>query len=108
MVARARHRRRGWWGQRRGRGPPPAPRPHVPHPHPRRSQMPGRFGRVCTAMVTPFSKDGSLDLDGAQRLARHLVENGTDTVLIAGTTGESPTLTHGERDRLLRAVVEAV
>jgi 4-hydroxy-tetrahydrodipicolinate synthase len=70
--------------------------------------MPGRFGRVCTAMATPFKKDGSLDLDGAQRLARHLVEHGTDTVLIAGTTGESPTLTHDERDRLLRAVIEAV
>jgi 4-hydroxy-tetrahydrodipicolinate synthase len=70
--------------------------------------MPGRFGRVCTAMATPFKRDGSLDLDGAQRLARHLVEHGTDTVLIAGTTGESPTLTHDERDRLLRAVIEAV
>jgi 4-hydroxy-tetrahydrodipicolinate synthase len=70
--------------------------------------MPGRFGRVCTAMATPFRKDGSLDLDGAQRLARHLVEHGTDTVVIAGTTGESPTLTHEERERLVRAVVEAV
>jgi len=70
--------------------------------------MPGRFGRVCTAMATPFRKDGSLDLDGAQRLARHLVEHGTDTVVLAGTTGESPTLTHEERDRLVRGVVEAI
>jgi 4-hydroxy-tetrahydrodipicolinate synthase len=59
-------------------------------------------------MATPFRKDGSLDLDGAQRLARHLVEHGTDTVVLAGTTGESPTLTHEERDRLVRGVVEAI
>src|SRR6188472_1836280 len=53
--------------------------------------MPGRFGRVLTAMATPFSPDGNLDVDGAQRLARHLLDNGTDTLVVAGTTGESPT-----------------
>ncbi len=52
--------------------------------------MPGRFGRVLTAMATPFSPDGNLDVDGAQRLARHLLDNGTDTLVVAGTTGESP------------------
>lgn len=66
------------------------------------------FGRVATAMVTPFTEDGGLDLDGAQTLARHLVDNGTDCVLVAGTTGESPVL-HGEETwDLLAAVQEAV
>lgn len=66
------------------------------------------FGLVATAMASPFGDDGSLDLDGAQTLARHLVDNGTDCVLVAGTTGESPTL-HGEETwDLLRAVQQAV
>jgi 4-hydroxy-tetrahydrodipicolinate synthase len=67
------------------------------------------FGRVLTAMITPFTSDGSLDLDGAQRLASVLVdENGSDGLVISGTTGESPTTTDEEKERLLRAVVEAV
>src|SRR5438094_763322 len=67
------------------------------------------FGRVLTAMVTPFTADGGLDIDGAQRLATHLVdEGGNDGLVISGTTGESPTTTDEEKDRLLRAVVEAV
>lgn len=66
------------------------------------------FGRVVTAMATPFTDDGGLDLDGTQALARHLVDNGTDCVLVAGTTGESPTL-HGEETwQVLAAVQEAV
>jgi 4-hydroxy-tetrahydrodipicolinate synthase len=69
--------------------------------------MPGRFGRVLTAMATPFTADGALDIDGAQRLALHLLDNGTDTLVIAGTTGESPTLTLEEKGRLWGAVVEA-
>jgi 4-hydroxy-tetrahydrodipicolinate synthase len=69
--------------------------------------MPGRFGRVLTAMATPFSPDGALDVTGAQDLARHLLEHGTDTLVVAGTTGESPTLTHDEKGRLWAAVVEA-
>jgi 4-hydroxy-tetrahydrodipicolinate synthase len=68
--------------------------------------MPGRFGRVLTAMATPFSPDGNLDVDGAQRLARHLLDSGTDTLVVAGTTGESPTLTADEKARLWAAVVE--
>ena len=67
--------------------------------------MPGRFGRVLTAMATPFSPDGNLDVDGAQRLARHLLDNGTDTLVVAGTTGESPTLT---ADEIHAGVVSAV
>jgi len=66
------------------------------------------FGRVLTAMVTPFAADGALDIDGAQRLAAHLVEHGNDGLVINGTTGESPTTSDAEKERLLRAVVEAV
>src|SRR5581483_3704395 len=66
------------------------------------------FGRVLTAMVTPFTADGALDLGGAQRLATHLVDAGNDGLVISGTTGESPTTTDEEKDALLRAVVEAV
>ncbi len=66
------------------------------------------FGTVLTAMVTPFHRDGSLDLDSAQRLADHLVAEGCDGLVVSGTTGESPT-THGpEKADLVRAVVEAV
>jgi 4-hydroxy-tetrahydrodipicolinate synthase len=66
------------------------------------------FGRVLTAMVTPFTADGGLDLDGAQRLASHLVDQGNDGLVISGTTGESPTTSDGEKESLLRAVIEAV
>jgi 4-hydroxy-tetrahydrodipicolinate synthase len=66
------------------------------------------FGRVLTAMVTPFRADGSLDLVGAQRLATHLVDHGHDGLVISGTTGESPTTSDSEKESLLRAVVEAV
>jgi 4-hydroxy-tetrahydrodipicolinate synthase len=66
------------------------------------------FGRVLTAMVTPFTADGALDVDGAAALARHLVDAGNDGLVISGTTGESPTTSDDEKDRLLRAVVEAV
>ena len=67
-----------------------------------------RFGQVITAMVTPFHKDGSLNLDGAKRLARWLQDNGNDGLVLAGTTGEAPVLTDDERLSLLKAVVEAV
>jgi 4-hydroxy-tetrahydrodipicolinate synthase len=62
------------------------------------------FGRVATAMATPFHDDESLDEAGAARLARHLVDHGTDTVVLAGTTGESPTLSRDEVARLVAAV----
>src|SRR3954470_19589190 len=67
----------------------------------------GPFGRMSVAMVTPFADDGSLDLDGAQALAAHLVDQGCDGLVISGTTGESPTTSDAEKDRLLRAVIEA-
>src|SRR6478752_8672446 len=66
------------------------------------------FGRVLTAMVTPMRQDGSLDLEGAQRVATHLVEHGHDGIVVSGTTGESPTTTDAEKADLVRAVVEAV
>lgn len=70
---------------------------------------PGRpFGRVLTAMATPFDADGALDLKRAQELAEHLVELGNDGLVVNGTTGESPTTTDAEKTDLVRAVVEAV
>ncbi|MCY4135868.1 MAG: 4-hydroxy-tetrahydrodipicolinate synthase [bacterium] len=67
-----------------------------------------RFGKVLTAMVTPFRQDGSLDLDTAASLAQWLSDNGSDGLVIAGTTGEAPTLTHDEQIELIGAVVAAV
>jgi 4-hydroxy-tetrahydrodipicolinate synthase len=73
------------------------------------TQDPRPFGRLLTAMVTPFARDGSLDVDGAQKLATHLVdEQRNDALVISGTTGESPTTTDAEKETLLRAVVDAV
>jgi 4-hydroxy-tetrahydrodipicolinate synthase len=66
------------------------------------------LGEVLTAVVTPFHDDGSVDLDGFRDLCAHLVENGSDGVVVAGTTGESPTLTDDERLDLFSAAVEAV
>lgn len=72
-------------------------------------QSPGApFGRMITAMVTPFTDDGEVDYPGAQALATHLVDAGNDAIVVSGTTGESPTTTDDEKERLLRAVVEAV
>lgn len=66
------------------------------------------FGRVLTAMASPMLADGALDLDGAQKLAHGLVELGNDGLVVAGTTGESPTLSHAETLDLFSAVVDAV
>ena len=66
------------------------------------------FGRVLTAMVTPFTADGVLDLDAAQKVATYLVDAGNDGLVVSGTTGESPTTTVLEDGRLLSAVLEAV
>ena len=63
---------------------------------------------VITAMLTPFDDDGALDVPGARRLARHLVENGSHGLVVAGTTGESPTLTDDEKLELLEAVQDEV
>ncbi|MBO0813270.1 MAG: 4-hydroxy-tetrahydrodipicolinate synthase [Microlunatus sp.] len=67
------------------------------------------FGRLLTAMVTPFAEDLSVDLDGAAELARYLVDDqGNDGLVISGTTGEAPTTTNREKAELLAAVVAAV
>jgi 4-hydroxy-tetrahydrodipicolinate synthase len=76
-------------------------------PGPQSSRAP--FGVMLSAMVTPFHADGSLDLDGAQKLAAHLVDNlAHDGLVINGTTGESPTKTDEEDLAVLRAVLDAV
>lgn len=66
------------------------------------------FGRVLTAMVTPFDDDGRLSLEGAAELARWLVDNGNEGLVLAGTTGESPTITVEEQIALFEAVRAAV
>ena len=67
------------------------------------------FGRLLTAMVTPMKADGSLDVDGAAKLAAHLVdEQRNDALVINGTTGESPTTTDAEKETLIRTVVETI
>ncbi len=66
------------------------------------------FGTILTAMVTPFTADGKLDVDAGVRLAAHLVDGGCDGLVLAGTTGESPTTTESEKLDLMRAVVDAV
>jgi 4-hydroxy-tetrahydrodipicolinate synthase len=66
------------------------------------------FGRVLTAMITPFDSEGAVDYGAVWELAVHLVETGSDGVVVAGTTGESPTLSEDEKLSLFRTVVEAV
>lgn len=72
--------------------------------------MPKRYdaGEVITAMVTPFNKDREIDYDKVEELAKHLIKNGSDAILIAGSTGECPTLTHEEELELLSTVKRAV
>ena len=69
---------------------------------------PTPFGRLLTAMVTPFGGDGRVDLALAGRLARHLVDEGSDGLVVSGTTGESPTLSWQEQHQLFEAVRQAV
>ncbi len=66
------------------------------------------FGRVLTAMITPFKEDGSVDYDVAAKLAAHLADNGSDTLVMCGTTGESPTLSWDEEYQLFSVVLQAV
>ncbi|HEY1916112.1 MAG TPA: 4-hydroxy-tetrahydrodipicolinate synthase [Streptosporangiaceae bacterium] len=69
----------------------------------------GPFGRMLTAMITPMTPAGAVDYDGAARLAAYLVDDmRNDGLVVSGTTGESPTTSDAEKERLLRAVVEAV
>ena len=68
----------------------------------------GTISGVITAMVTPFTEGGALDVEGARRLARYLVDNGSHGLVVAGTTGESPTLSDREKLTLLEAVLDEV
>ncbi len=68
----------------------------------------GEIGRLLTAMLTPFDDDGAVDYDAAQRLARQLCDGGSDGVIVAGTTGESPTLSDDEKVELVRQVRQAI
>src|SRR6478672_11695443 len=70
--------------------------------------MAAPLGRIVTAMITPFGADGELDVDVARALARHLVAHGSEGLVLAGTTGEGPTVTDDERVRLVEAVVDEV
>ncbi|MER5788762.1 4-hydroxy-tetrahydrodipicolinate synthase [Streptomyces sp. NPDC001980] len=72
------------------------------------ARSPRPFGRTLCAMVTPFTEAGALDLDGARRLAAHLVAEGCDGLVLSGTTGESPTTTDTEKAELIAAVRAAV
>ncbi|MFC7784315.1 MULTISPECIES: 4-hydroxy-tetrahydrodipicolinate synthase [unclassified Rossellomorea] len=66
------------------------------------------FGRVSTAMVTPFDRKGNIDFIKTTQLIQYLIENGSDSLVVAGTTGESPTLTKEEKIALFRHVVKVV
>jgi len=66
------------------------------------------WGRVITAMVTPLDSQRNVDFGQAGKLAQRLIDSGTDTILVGGTTGESPTLTDNERVRLVEAVLDAI
>jgi 4-hydroxy-tetrahydrodipicolinate synthase len=66
------------------------------------------LGAVLTAIATPFDDDAKIDFDAFQRLAAFLVDNGSDGLVVVGTTGESPTLSDGERNDLIRSALEAV
>lgn len=66
------------------------------------------FGRVITAMVTPFAEDGSVNYEVAEKLAVHLVDNGNDGLVICGTTGESPSLSWDEEYQLFKVIKQAV
>ena len=72
------------------------------------SQPVAPFGRLLTAMATPFKVDGSVDLEGVAKVADHLMSHGHDGLVVSGTTGESPTTTTEEDGETLRAVIDAV
>lgn len=65
------------------------------------------FGKILTAMVTPFNDNGEINFQAVEQLVNHLIENGSDGIVVAGTTGESPTLTYEEKIKLFEAVVSA-
>jgi 4-hydroxy-tetrahydrodipicolinate synthase len=71
-------------------------------------QIPAPFGRMITAMVTPFDKDGAIDWDGVAKLAQHLADHGHDAIAVNGTTGEAPTTKTSEKLEIIRVVKSTV
>ena len=69
---------------------------------------PAPFGRLLTAMVTPFTKDGAIDWAGIEKIAAHLVANGHDGIVVNGTTGEAPTTKSSEKEEIIRVVRNTV
>ena len=67
-----------------------------------------KFGRLITAMVTPFKENGDVDYESAVRLAKYLIEHGSEGILVGGTTGEGATMSCEEKLKLYRSVVDAV
>ncbi len=67
-----------------------------------------KFGRVITAMITPFTEDGAVDYESAAALAKHLVAHGSEGILVGGTTGEGATMTAEEKLKLYKVIVDAV
>lgn len=72
------------------------------------SQIAAPFGRLLTAMVTPFKADTTIDFDAVARVAIHLVDHGHDGIVVNGTTGEAPTTTDAEKDEIIKVVLDAV
>ena len=66
------------------------------------------FGRLITAMVTPFNRDGEIDWVGVEKLAAHLVSTGHDGIVVNGTTGEAPTTSDDEKDQIVSVVKKVV
>ena len=69
---------------------------------------PAPFGRMLTAMVTPFKKDGAIDWDGVEKIADHLVQHGHDGIVVNGTTGEAPTTKSSEKEEIIKVVKRVV
>ena len=69
---------------------------------------PAPFGRMLTAMVTPFKKDGAIDWDGVEKIADHLVQHGHDGIVVNGTTGEAPTTKSSEKEEVIKVVKRVV
>jgi 4-hydroxy-tetrahydrodipicolinate synthase len=72
------------------------------------SQIVAPFGRLLTAMVTPFKADFAVDFDAVAKIAVHLVDHGHDGIVVNGTTGEAPTTTDAEKDEIIKVVLDAV
>ena len=71
-------------------------------------EIPAPFGRLTTAMITPFKKDGEVDWSGVEKLAAHLVSKGHDGLVLNGTTGEAPTTSDDEKDEIIKVVRKTV